>query len=79
MEDKRENNLLGLYVTIPMEKNTLKIQTVKRKALGEEILLKEHICFKFLFRRKKIPTYVFILNLHVSQILLNCFFLLNIP
>lgn len=47
------------------KKNTLKIQTVKRKALGEEILLKEHICFKFLFRRKKIPTYVFILNLHV--------------
>lgn len=69
MSDKRENNLLGLYLTVPLEKKkekktTLKIQTVKRKALGEEVLLKEHICFKSLFG-KKIPTYVFILNLHV--------------
>lgn len=42
----------GINYSVPLKKNTLKIQTVKRKALGEEIQLKEHICFKFLFGAK---------------------------
>lgn len=36
-----------LLCTFGKKKNTLKIQTVKRKALGEEIQLKDHICFTF--------------------------------
>lgn len=48
LSDKRGNKLLCTFG----EKKTLKIQTVKRKALGEEIQLKEHICFKFLFGAK---------------------------